>query len=528
MILALRFGSAGFGLPGLALPWAERRLQATELTVRLTQVPPSPAPEAVSPPVRLRLSQSLSLSTAKPSKPVPPSRADGSLEARLAQAKPPAQLSVPKRETRAPAPAARARAPDRKVRPTPRPRILAQRTPQPDTFKVPRPQRAEPEPPRAPESAAKTQTEEPAAQAAEPDQQRAVEEAARLQAEAAARQRAEDDARQRALALEKDAEAKKQADARRLEDAKKQDEARRQALELEARRVAEESARRETEELARQRALALQKAQEAKRLQDARAAEETRRQEEARHLAELKKQEETRRMTLEVEALKRAEDAARQQAAARQKEMEARREQEARRQAEEAAARAKEIAERQRADAQAAAQRERERLAALPGAVPAPGALSGRDLAAKALDQLRTPGAPRGDVLRPPSPPSSVDNPRRRSLFGVERDVGLRMYVDSWRWKIERGGAVNYRPSASWRAHDNPVVTVSIRSDGTLEDVLIHRSSGVRELDEAVRRIARLHAPYSAFPPNLARQYDVIEIRRVWSFENTLRILDEM
>jgi outer membrane biosynthesis protein TonB len=71
------------------------------------------------------------------------------------------------------------------------------------------------------------------------------------------------------------------------------------------------------------------------------------------------------------------------------------------------------------------------------------------------------------------------------------------------------------------------LVTVAIRSDGSLEDVHIHRSSG-RELDGAVRRIAMLHAPYSAFPPELARQFDVIEIRRVWLFEDTLRLREEM
>ena len=69
---------------------------------------------------------------------------------------------------------------------------------------------------------------------------------------------------------------------------------------------------------------------------------------------------------------------------------------------------------------------------------------------------------------------------------------------------------------------------MAIRSDGSLEDVHIHRSSGLRELDEAVRRIARLYAPYSRFPPDLARQYDVIEIRRVWQFDGTLRITEEI
>ena len=51
----------------------------------------------------------------------------------------------------------------------------------------------------------------------------------------------------------------------------------------------------------------------------------------------------------------------------------------------------------------------------------------------------------------------------------AERDVSLRAYVDSWRWKIERGGNLNYRVSASMRARENPIVTVAIRSDGTLE-----------------------------------------------------------
>jgi TonB family protein len=193
--------------------------------------------------------------------------------------------------------------------------------------------------------------------------------------------------------------------------------------------------------------------------------------------------------------------------------------------AEEAAARERDAAERARADAEAAAQRAREGLAKQQAPGAAPGALSGKELAAKVIDQLRSG---RVDPSRPPSPSPTVENPRRRTVAGIERDVMLRMYVESWRWKIERTGAVNYRPSAAWRASENPIVTVSIRSDGSVEEVFIHRSSGVRELDDAVRRIARLHAPYSTFPPALARQYDVIDIRRVWSFEDTLRILDEM
>lgn len=103
----------------------------------------------------------------------------------------------------------------------------------------------------------------------------------------------------------------------------------------------------------------------------------------------------------------------------------------------------------------------------------------------------------------------------------------VRMYVDSWRWRIERNGTLNYSSSAGWGAPDYAVVTVAIRSDGSLESVVIHRSSGLRQIDEAVKRIAQMYAPYSAFQPALARQFDVIEIRRVWNFDGPLRIQEE-
>jgi TonB family protein len=110
----------------------------------------------------------------------------------------------------------------------------------------------------------------------------------------------------------------------------------------------------------------------------------------------------------------------------------------------------------------------------------------------------------------------------------VRGDIGLQMYIESWRGKIERNASLNYPPSAKNKAHEHPIVTVAIRRDGSVEDVVIHQSSGMRDLDEAVRRIVQLYAPYSAFPPDLARRYDVIEIRRVWFFGDTLRIIEEL
>jgi outer membrane biosynthesis protein TonB len=67
-------------------------------------------------------------------------------------------------------------------------------------------------------------------------------------------------------------------------------------------------------------------------------------------------------------------------------------------------------------------------------------------------------------------------------------------------------------------------VTVAIRSDGSVEAVTFFVSSGVAEIDEAIRRIVQSHAPYPAFPPGLAREFDVIEIRRTWYLDAAIQL----
>jgi outer membrane biosynthesis protein TonB len=67
-------------------------------------------------------------------------------------------------------------------------------------------------------------------------------------------------------------------------------------------------------------------------------------------------------------------------------------------------------------------------------------------------------------------------------------------------------------------------VTVAVRSDGSVESVSFVLSSGVPAIDEAIRRIVHSQVPYQAFPPALAREFDVIEIRRTWYFDTAIRL----
>jgi hypothetical protein len=43
-----------------------------------------------------------------------------------------------------------------------------------------------------------------------------------------------------------------------------------------------------------------------------------------------------------------------------------------------------------------------------------------------------------------------------------------------------------------------------------------------------VRQIVRLNARYAQFPPNIASRYDVIDIRRIWRFDDALKLLEEL
>ena len=113
---------------------------------------------------------------------------------------------------------------------------------------------------------------------------------------------------------------------------------------------------------------------------------------------------------------------------------------------------------------------------------------------------------------------NTTSGPKRRFLGVRVEEYRFAQYVEDWRQKVERIGNINYPDSARGKLYGNLVLTVAIKSDGSLERVEINRSSGHKVLDEAAQRIVRLAAPYAAFPDTVRRDTDIIEITRTWSF----------
>ena len=121
--------------------------------------------------------------------------------------------------------------------------------------------------------------------------------------------------------------------------------------------------------------------------------------------------------------------------------------------------------------------------------------------------------------------PFSLSTARRGRLWGrSDANIELVQYAEAWARKIHFNTPVDTVRDVVKLPHTKPMVTVAIRSDGSVESVTFVVSSGVAEVDEAIRRIVQSHLPNSAFPPRLAHEFDVIEVRRTWHFDTAIRL----
>ena len=110
--------------------------------------------------------------------------------------------------------------------------------------------------------------------------------------------------------------------------------------------------------------------------------------------------------------------------------------------------------------------------------------------------------------------------PRKHHFMPSTSENRFARYVEDWREKVEKIGNDHYPDEARGKIYGSLRMTVSIRRDGSLVDSTVDKSSGSPVLDRAARRIIKLAAPFPPFPPEIARDTDVLEITRTWIFTN--------
>jgi periplasmic protein TonB len=110
--------------------------------------------------------------------------------------------------------------------------------------------------------------------------------------------------------------------------------------------------------------------------------------------------------------------------------------------------------------------------------------------------------------------------PRKHHFMPSTSEYRYARYFEDWRARVEKIGNDNYPVEARGRYYGSLRMTVSIRKDGAVVDTTVEKSSGSQVLDRAARRIVMLAAPYPPFPPDIARDTDILEITRTWIFTN--------
>jgi protein TonB len=110
--------------------------------------------------------------------------------------------------------------------------------------------------------------------------------------------------------------------------------------------------------------------------------------------------------------------------------------------------------------------------------------------------------------------------PKKHHYMPSTSEYRYARYFEDWRTRVEKIGNDNYPPEARGKYYGSLRLTVAIRKDGSVVDTILEQSSGSAVLDRAARRIVMLAAPYPPFPPDIARDTDILEITRTWIFTN--------
>jgi protein TonB len=110
--------------------------------------------------------------------------------------------------------------------------------------------------------------------------------------------------------------------------------------------------------------------------------------------------------------------------------------------------------------------------------------------------------------------------PRKHHYMPSASEYRYARYVEDWRTRVEKIGNEHYPDDARGRVYGALRMTVAVRRDGSLVEAIIDQSSGSPVLDRAARRIVNMAAPFPPFPPEIARDTDILEITRTWIFTN--------
>lgn len=117
--------------------------------------------------------------------------------------------------------------------------------------------------------------------------------------------------------------------------------------------------------------------------------------------------------------------------------------------------------------------------------------------------------------------------PSRKFVSASTQEYAWATYLRTWVDRAERVGNLNYPDEARRRRLSGTVViNVGVLRNGSIERIDIVQSSGIKLLDDAAVRIARLAEPYPPLPKTTDNP-DILNVIRTWRFLPEGTMVDE-
>lgn len=102
--------------------------------------------------------------------------------------------------------------------------------------------------------------------------------------------------------------------------------------------------------------------------------------------------------------------------------------------------------------------------------------------------------------------------PRRKFITQYTKEYRLKKYFEECLANIEKVTFLN-----PLKIHWALQLAISIKPDGSIENIEVSRPSGQRDVDEFAIQTIKLAAPFPPFPPEIAKDTDFLTIVGTWN-----------
>lgn len=111
-----------------------------------------------------------------------------------------------------------------------------------------------------------------------------------------------------------------------------------------------------------------------------------------------------------------------------------------------------------------------------------------------------------------------ASRPRKAFVGPRTQYASHAQYLMSWSTKVARVGELNFPRNTIGSLYGSVQVHVEIRADGSVVKAEVVRPDANPKINDAALRIIHIAAPFAPFPPEIRKDYDILEFVRTLTF----------